>query len=435
MGVWVWAASGGSMGALMPVRERRPLAPPPPETGPLDAAPLPLRALAAAAGAAFVSAVLVLVPLFVAWLASATADFTAWQAVQVGVDLWLLAQGAPLTADPVRVSLVPWLLTLLPSATLYWGAQRVAMGLPDAGPGPAGPGGVRRDVLVAGGAFAGSYGVIALVASVLGRQPGLSAHPVPAFLGPLALALIAYVIALRGRFADDPARLAPSLVWLWQEDVPAWLRRAVRPALVGAAVLLACGAVATLVIIGLGLGRVAGLYEAVDPGRVGGTVLTLGQLLYLPTAALWAVAFAAGPGFSVGAGSSVTWSAVESGPLPLIPVLGALPDPGPLPPPVALSVLLPVAVGTFVGWRCVRATPRLSSWRVRARAAAAGAILTGLVMTLAAALASGALGTGRLGHLGVNPLLVGGALTGELLVGAAVAVAFSGLRLRRLGSD
>ena len=83
-------------------------------------------------------------------------------------------------------------------------------------------------------------------------------------------------------------------------------------------------------------------------------MLTLAQVLCLPNAGLWAVSFVAGTGFSVVEGASTTWTGSRSGLLPLVPALGALPDPGAFPGALPALALLPVAVGALIGWRSLR---------------------------------------------------------------------------------
>jgi hypothetical protein len=59
---------------------------------------------------------------------------------------------------------------------------------------------------------------------------------------------------------------------------------------------------------------------------LGGAVLSLGQLVYLPTLIVWGASFAAGPGFAVGAGTAVSPAGTTLGVLPGIPSLGLIPD-------------------------------------------------------------------------------------------------------------
>lgn len=404
----------------------------PPEPGLLDQAPIWLHAVLGALGAVFVSGAIVVTPLFAAWLTSAASTVPAMQAVRIGIDVWLLAHGGSLHVGNGAFSLVPWLLTLLPLCCLVWSAGRLAMRFPVEHRVPRSVGGLRRDVLVGGLCFVGTYAVAAVLLALMTRLDAVSASVPRAFLGPLALAALAYVVAVRRAFADDPDDLAPGFTWGLREYVPRWVRRSVRPALVGTAALLIAGMIGALVLVGVNFSRITGLYDTVGAGWTGGTVLTLGQLAYLPTVGGWALSFAAGPGFALGEGSSISWGAVQPGYLPLVPALGALPDPGPLPAWVIAFVAVPVLVGFVVGVRCSRRAGGADlSWAHRARAIACGIVLTGLFSSIVLACCTGSLGAARLSHIGPHVVLAGLALTGELLVGGLLAWTVSGVRLRR----
>lgn len=400
--------------------------------GMLDDAPEWVRVLAYSTGAAALSASLVVTAVFAAWLASTASSVPAGQAVSLGLLGWLLAHGVPLQLGRGSVGLIPWLLTLLPLLSLRWSAQRLLAGRAALRPRARPQGWVRSDVLRLGVGFAGFYAVLAFLVAALARLPGASAHPLAAFACCFVLAALAVTWACVDLFAGRFDRLCPRILAAWRTGAPGWLRRAVAPALRGVVMLLVIGSLAVVAVAAVNGTRIGSLYADLAPGWVGGTVLTLGQLLYLPTAAAWALSVMAGPGFSLGSGPSVSVRASEGGALPLVPIFGALPDPGPLPDWFALVMLVPVAVGVMVGWLAVRRTARLSSWRHRGATIAAACGLTGALLTLVFALTSGGLGSARLGVLGPSPLLAGAAVTGELLLGGLVALVASAVRVRRL---
>jgi hypothetical protein len=158
-------------------------------------------------------------------------------------------------------------------------------------------------------------------------------------------------------------------------------------------------------------------------GLVGGALLLLLQVCLLPNAAVFAGAFAAGPGFALGTGTAVAPGGVRLGPLPAFPLLAAVPhdvSAGWL----QLLVVVPVCAGVIAGVVVVRCSPAAGS----AHAAVLGA-LAGLSGAVAFAslcqLASGAVGPGRMQDVGpgvVATLLVC-AVAGSL--GGAVAGAGS----------
>ena len=103
-----------------------------------------------------------------------------------------------------------------------------------------------------------------------------------------------------------------------------------------------------------------------DAGIGGGILLAALCLLYVPTAAVWGLAYVVGPGFAVGAGTSVSVAGADLGAVPAFPLLAALPqEPGPAWGPLVLVV--PLLAGVLAG--AARAPGRR---RVGAGVAAAG---------------------------------------------------------------
>jgi hypothetical protein len=209
------------------------------------------------------------------------------------------------------------------------------------------------------------------------------------------------------------------------------VRAAAGPALAGAGLLVLLGSLLVVTAVVVRAGDVAELSRATGATGVGAVLLALAQVALLPNLALWAVSFAAGPGFSVLDGASTTWWGAAGGELPLVPVLAALPGPGDLPAWVAALVLVPVLVGAWVGHRALRRVPRLAPRRARLAAASWAAALTALAVGALDLLAGGPLGTYRLASVGAPAHWLTLALAVELTVGALAAVVVDGWRHRR----
>jgi hypothetical protein len=226
------------------------------------------------------------------------------------------------------------------------------------------------------------------------------------------------------------AGLGPALV----RRVPSWLPAVARAVLAGVAALVAAGLALLLVVLVGRAGRFAELVGALQPGFVGGVILLLGCVLLLPNGALWTVAYAAGPGFTVGAGTGVSPFGVTLGPVPSFPLLAALPGDGVPAPAVRAVLLLPVLAGVLAGWVVGRRLPAapgpgrlpaLPTGRV-ARPATYGLLaggLVALVTAVLAVLAGGALGPGYLAAVGPSGWQVAAALAVEVAVPAAVTAA------------
>lgn len=422
---------------MSPLAKRRRLRPGETDAGAdafLDTVPAWLRAVLGAVTAVFASSVAACLPVVLAWLTSPDATGSGGQAVQLGLDVWLLGHAVAIDAPGGgRITMTPWLLVAVSFLFATWAAQWVAVGLDDDSPRiPWFGWRIRADVLRAGAVFAGVYGLLGVIVSRLAAPVGFTGSPLGSFAGPAVLALFAFGAALRWEFRDEFASLAPGFGPWWRARTPLWLRRALGPAAWGIAAFLLVGLAVTLMAILARWGRISELHGELSPGLVGGGIVVLGQLLYLPTGAVWADSWLAGPGFGIGHESSVTWGMSDPGLLPLIPALGALPDPGPLPGWTRLAVLVPIAVGAFIGRQSLAQVTRLASWRAKALTAGIAVALAGVGMGIIGAMASGGLGTERLVRVGVNPWLFGLVTTVEFALGAAAVIAAKELRIRRV---
>lgn len=372
-----------------------------------------------------VSLLVVLVPTVLGWMVDPRPGGSFAEPVGAAASLWLLVQGAHLGTGATTIAFVPLAL----GALAVWGAARgagraldtsdtedefVAEFLP------------RSVVAVAGRWWAGYVAALLLGAalSLIGslplRWPSLV---VPAVVVP-GLAL---VLALR-RLAREADILGPRLESL---DAPDTLRRAWGPAARGLLMLLSVALLVVVAAIFVKWGNVSNLQREAGAGLLGGALLAGVQLAALPNLALWVVALLAGPGFSVVDGAHTTLTGSSAGLLPLVPVFGAIPEPGEFPWVARLLVLVPVLVGAYVGRRSLGAVARLSSLRTKGSVAIAACALVAAAVGLLDGLAGGSLGAYRLSDIGAPALWTALALTGELLVGALLVVAWDAWRLRR----
>jgi hypothetical protein len=393
-----------------------------------------LRQASAAAGAsaALVSMLIIVAPVVLAWVASPQSTVGWPRALSVGSGVWLLVNGAQLSAGPATISLTPLLLTAIPLIIATTASRRIIRQLDDGRTGRlSGWGGIRRDVADAGLCFICAYAAVGLVVALATAGEPLHASLLGSVVSTAVVGLVSVLSALVLEFRGQIGSVAPGLAEWFEARVPLHLRRAVRPGLWGAFMVFGAGLALTLVMVVAHLGRIGRLNEALGADLVGTVMLGLGQVSVLPNVGLWAASWMSGPGFGLGEGSAITWSHSNPGLLPLIPGLGAVPAPGPLPTGMWLSVMIPVAVGALIGWRSLREVARLSSWRAKVETAGSACLLAALVLTFATALAGGSLGAVRLSGLGAPSLLFGAAVLGELLLGAAIVIGLSHLRAFR----
>jgi hypothetical protein len=365
-------------------------------------------------GTAAVSWLVVVLPVLLAWATSAQASAPWAQAVRVGTDLWLGVHRVPIDVPGGTVALAPLGLTLVPLWLCWVAGRRLgASALARA------PKGSAPSLWTSVAGLAAGYAVVLGLAALAARSAELRPHLLWAVAAGLVLALVAGGFgAYRGLGEPLGEALATAL------RLPERLLTVLRAAAMAVAALVACGALLLTVTLAWHLDRVIALHHALDPGVVGGGVLTLGEVALVPNGALWCVAFLAGPGVSLGASTLVSAGGSSLGLLPLVPVLGAVPAPGALPSVLWAVLLVPVLVGVLVGrWIASRA-PGLEE---RAGSitpivdALTAALLAAAALTVLMWLSGGSAGPGAMSDVGPSPWRVGLALAGELGAGAGLA--------------
>ncbi|MFC9890613.1 cell division protein PerM [Streptomyces pilosus] len=366
-------------------------------------------ALAAGLGlAAFTVLVMLL------WVSSPYPDSGPGGALHTAAALWLLAHGAELvragtpSGDPAPLGLSPLLLLTLPVWLLHRAARDAADG--DAGdeaplvPGRTALAGVVLGYLAvgtptacyaAGGALRPEWTwtvVCVPLVAVLAAGTGVwSAYGRPS--GPLERVL--------GRVLPRGAR---HLV-LGPDGRPGVAARA---AAAGAAVLAGGGALLLAVSLAWHGDETRGAFLRLTEGWSGWLAVLLLCVTLVPNAAVWAAAYALGPGFLLGDGTPVT--PLVSAPAPLLPpfpLLAAVPDAGAGTPWNWAAGTVPLAAGAVAGWYVGRGAtisgrapaPVWPAGRTAGAAALAGA-LCAMALSVLAALAGGPLGGAALSRFG-----------------------------------
>jgi hypothetical protein len=366
-----------------------------------------------------------LVPLTIVWAAhfGFAPEWTVFW--RTAVDVWLLghgvdvtftldpllaeALGMPAAGDPVKVTIALLGFALL---TLLLGA-RAGGRIAEAGHRALGS--VTAIVVFA----AASLGVTATVLHAAARPSLWQGIILPA--GVFGAGLV--IGMLRARRAGDHDALAR-----WLDDRSPELRAtagaALRAGIGAVAITVAVGAVLVALLFMLRFPDMIGLYEALHTEVVGGIALTAAQLTILPNLVLWAVAWLVGPGFAIGAGSSVSPVGTALGPIPALPVFGALPT-GDWAFGFA-GVLVPVVAGFLAGVAVrpalARALDSLGPLTVLG-VAVGGGVVGGALTGLLAAASAGAAGPGRLAEVGPDPVAVGLVATLEFAVAIGIGLA------------
>lgn len=387
--------------------------------------PLPVSGMLAAAATLGVGLAVLTTLTLVGWIAAPRGALgTGLPGVfRTAAQLWLAAHHAGFAIPGGRVGLLPLGLMVLPALLLYragrWMARdadlrlRLPAQLPKNSPRE--QAGVRRRaqltlVAQAGISLAAPYallaGIIALVARNEITQP---------FLGEALLShlLLAFVVgALATARTIGPWK---SMLGLLPERV----RAVTVGTAVATAVMLAAGLLLVLGAIVLNFGQIRDLTDVLSPGFVGGLLLFLVQALYLLNAVIWGMAYIAGPGFAIGTGTLVAPTGVQLDAMPALPLLGALPESGPVPGWVMAVIAVPFAAGAIAGVMVARVAPSPSYEAAPLWGFVTG-VTTGLTAGLLAALSGGPIRGGMLSAVGPSPWEV--ALSVSLEVGVAAGI-------------
>jgi hypothetical protein len=211
---------------------------------------------------------------------------------------------------------------------------------------------------------------------------------------------------------------------------------ALRAGAAAAALILVLSSVALTALLVVGYADVIRLYEALHTEVVGGIAVTALQLALLPDLVVWTASWFIGPGFAIGTGSQVSPLGTSLGPLPALPVFGALPT-GESSLAFA-GLLVPVVAGFFAGAAVRPALAReLDGVRppaillVGLGGGVAGAVLLGLLAWVSA----GSAGPGRLADVGPAPFAVAVVALLELAPAIAIGLASGAVIPRRRRVD
>lgn len=354
-------------------------------------------------------------------------------------DSWLLGHGVPVTVvlDGPTIGLLGaapesarFTLSLAP---LAFAALTVVAGARSGGRAARGPHPVTAWVTGIA-VFAVLGGALGLSASAPG---GTGPAILPAVLLPTAWALLGLAIGVGRQWArtgETGSRrldeLLDRVAGLGGRDEARLVTgSAVRAGAVSALVLVGAGAAFFGISVVLRFGTIVGLYEAGGYGLLGGILITLVHFALLPNAIVWSGTWIAGSGFSLGPGPAIVPWLTETGPVPALPVLGAIP--AGLPPFAAAVLVIPVAAGVLGALLVMPRVWNTSSSGLRSVAVvvAGQAAVAALIWALLAVVAGGSAGPGNLAAVGPHPGWTALWVFGATLLGGALGA--GARRLRR----
>ena len=223
---------------------------------------------------------------------------------------------------------------------------------------------------------------------------------------------------------DDTGSSIKDWIADWSPSVRALARTALQGGLAAVAGVLAVSGVLAALLIAVNYGQVISLYESLHAGVVGGIALTLGQLAFMPNLVIYTASWLVGPGFAIGSGSSVSPLSTVLGPVPSVPVLGALPT-GDLAfgfLGIAVPIVVAFLAAAFLRTRLVAELDVERPLLWLGGAALGMGVAAGVLLGLLAAVTAGAAGPGRLAEVGPDALAVGLFAALEVTVGAALGM-------------
>jgi hypothetical protein len=149
----------------------------------------------------------------------------------------------------------------------------------------------------------------------------------------------------------------------------------------------------------------------IQPGILGGLLLLLLQLLYLPNIMFTSLSYGLGSGFSLGSGTDITPFILNLREIPAIPLLAALPN-GKYPWIIIMTSV--IAVYAFVNINLInkQKTNEKSKQQITIRFF----LISALMPAIFAFISSGSLLSANMSPVGVNPIRIGAIFALQTLI-------------------
>ncbi len=355
--------------------------------------PLVLVAVLGGAAAALATLLVCLAVGVVGWfLADAGAHGTPSDGLRVGALGWLLAHGSGLHVNGTAVTVVPLGITALAAWAIWRLGHRVGDSVSGHGPDAERIADGERDwtVPVAAAAFAAGYVVVALVTLRLAATPQTA---------PSGSHVVGWSLLLCLSFGLAAIAIGSGRAAIWAAVLPPAARAAGATCLRVLGAYLGVSALVFVVALVVDAGTAVNVMSRLHLAAGDTAVYVGATLTVVPNAALFASSYLLGPGFAVGAGTLVTPTLVQLGPLPMFPLLAALPDAGPTPAWTAYLMGVAPVVAALAAARSQRRDPTLR-WDEGALRGCAGGVLAGVLLGLLAGVSGGAVGPGRMRDVG-----------------------------------
>lgn len=360
-----------------------------------------------------------LAPLTVIWLFENDPSIDWFVAFRAASDIWLMAHGTRLVVAEgviMGVEVPSFVISVVPlGLTFLIGFLALRLGRRLTAANELWPGWLSATAV---------YGAISLFLSTAAHNPAI--YPVNwqgTFLPPTFFAIVLIVGSLTGKrhLFGEASNLPEAAERIWFKNWVAdrvdnlhWgIRALAMPALRAGtgivAMLLAISAVMIALLLAVNWITVTRFYEGLQVSVLGGIMLTAGQLAVLPNLVIFGAAWLTGVGFQIGAGSIISPIATNIGPMPIFPIVGAIPA-GQLSFGL-IAVAVPL-LGAFAATLLIKRHADevrfefASAWNAAISLGLAIGFVAAVEMGILAAAASGGFGPGRLQTVGINPFML-----------------------------
>lgn len=311
--------------------------------------------------------------------------------MRVGALAWLAGHGSGVTVMGARIAIVPLGITAVAAWSVWRLGHRVGDSVSGHGPDADRISDGERDLTVPTAVvlFLAGYAVVAVVVATLAA--GTTADPsLPRVLGCTVLLAV---------FVAAPAiAIGSGRAAIWAAFLPASVRAAAAVAGAVLARLLVVSTLVLLVALALSFDDAATMTSRLHPSPSEAGLYALVNAAFVPNAALFTGSWLLGPGFAVGGATLVSPGAVVLGPLPVVPLLAALPATGTPAGWVGGLIALPPLVAAYAAFRALRG--RLLTWDRILLAGCGGGLVAGFAFAVLASLSGGAAGPGRMRFVG-----------------------------------
>ena len=293
-------------------------------------------------------------------------DTTPRDALGLGGDLWAAVIGGTSVAGDVHYRAIPTLMGAL-LIVLVRILLRTTAGYP------------RSAALFAVPGFL-------LTSWLLAGASGIHSHWWTGTIGGILIPLIGSVWFVASGYSRDHE--APSMQH--------WISGGLKLGGLSVVVLVAASFVASIIALVVGWSRMAGIQELLGAASAADTSFIVGgQALFAPTVMAWAAAWWSGAGFLTATDSLHSPTVAGAGPIPPIPLLGAVPETA----PGMWVILVPIALGIGLGVVAVRSFRREHLLHQTAQGVLAS-VITASVTALWMWSATMSLGSVRLASMG-----------------------------------